>query len=91
MTTELLQQALADLHDLTARVEKLTANLSESNADVLPPLRLCPFCGDSVEAPSVAHGPPYVVTCGNCGCEGPWSKDVTTPAAAILAWNERAE
>jgi len=52
---------------------------------VNPELRACPFCGFSMTE-VVQMGVRRYVQCGDCGAQGPWTKDETS---AIAMWNKR--
>lgn len=57
-------------------------------------LKPCPFCGGESEIKIVAHiphGEDYIPRCKNPSCCGRISKRWGSKAAAIGAWNRRAE
>ena len=56
----------------------------------MEPLKPCPFCGSTDYAFTLSVGK-WVVTCGNCECDGPWlPHDGKTHEQAIHAWNTRS-
>jgi len=59
----------------------------------------CPFCGESEDLEIYKHdrgqkeGIPTAITCGSCGCTGPWAytKYGTIEASLLDSWNGRYE